>query len=126
MNARTCCQCGDPLPPRRRRFCTGECRRKGQKAERVIEDGDYAAGVTRLVRAAGKRAGADLAMFAMFADSIDYARGRLQEAADQLIARGYSHGDIGRELGITRQVAWKRFARHPKGDTETPETGGPG
>ncbi len=63
-------------------------------------------------------------MFAMFADSVDYARTRLQEAADHLIAAGYSYGDLGRALGITRQSAWKRFGRQPKGDTELTGTGG--
>jgi hypothetical protein len=121
---RRCDQCAGPLPPRRRRFCTDECRRKGQKAERVIEDSDYASGVRRLVRAQGRRAGADLAMFGMFAGSVDYARVRLAEAAAQLIDRGYSYGDIARELGITRQAAWKRFGRKPEVDAGLAETRG--
>jgi len=62
-------------------------------------------------QASARRAGADLAMFALFAESVDYARARLQDAADQLIAQGYSYGDIGRELGITRQGARQRFGR---------------
>ena len=106
-----CAWCHGPLPPRRKRFCCDDHRRRGQKAERIIEDADYADGVRRLVRASARRAGADLAMFAMFAESVDYARARLQEAADQLIAQGYSYGDIGRELGITRQGARQRFGR---------------
>jgi len=53
-------------------------------------------------------------MFALFAESVDFARARLQDAADQLIAQGYSYTDIARELGITRQAAWKRFGRQPK------------
>jgi len=110
-NTRVCDRCDTPLPPRRRRFCSDPCRVRQQKAERVIEDADYAAGVKRLVRAQSKRAGADLVMFAMFAESVDYARARLQEAADQLIAQGYSYGDIGRVLGITRQGARQRFGR---------------
>ena len=73
----------------------------------------------RLVRAQGKRAGADLVMFAMFAESVDYARARLQDAADQLIAQGYSWGDIGRVLGITRQGARQRFARQQEVVTGT-------
>src|ERR1700678_2962837 len=108
---RVCDRCGDPLPPRRRRFCSDLCRTRQQKAERTIEDADYTAGVKRLVRAAGLRAGADLVMFAMFADSVDFARAQLQKAADELIAQGYSYGDIGRVLGITRQGARQRFAR---------------
>ena len=38
-----CAHCGQPLPPRRRRFCSDLCRRRGQRAERVIENDSYAA-----------------------------------------------------------------------------------
>lgn len=119
----SCSWCKGPLPPRRRRFCSDDHRRRGQKAERKIDDTDYASGVRRLVRAQSKRAGADLPMFALFADSVDYARARLQEAADQLIAQGYSYGDIGRVLGITRQGARQRFGRQQAVVSETPESG---
>lgn len=108
---RSCSWCRGPLPPRRRRFCTDDHRRRGQKAERRIDDADYADGLRRLVRAQGRRAGADLAMFVLFAESVDFARARLQDAADALIAQGYSYGDIGRALGITRQGARQRFGR---------------
>jgi hypothetical protein len=121
-----CAWCHGELAPRRRRFCTDECRRRGQKAERKIDDAEYADGVLRLVRAQGKRAGADLVMFKLFAESVDYARARLQEAADQLIAQGYSYGDIGRELGITRQGARQRFGRQQAVDAGTPESGAAG
>ena len=106
-----CAWCHRPLPPRRRRFCTDDHRRRGQKTERRIDAADYADGVRRLVRAQGKRAGADLEMFAMFAGLVEDARARLAEAADLLIAQGYSYGDLGRALGITRQGARQRFAR---------------
>lgn len=117
--------CARQLPGRRRRFRTDDHRRRGQKAERKIEDADYADGVRRLVRAQGRRAGADLAMFALFAESVDYARARLAEAADQLIAQGYSYGDIGRVLGITRQGARQRFGRQQAIVTGSPQTGDP-
>lgn len=121
---RVCDRCGKPLPARRRRFCSDPCRVRQQKAERVIEDTDYAAGVKRLVRAQSKRAGTDLEMFAMFAGSVDYARARLQDAADQLIAQGYSYGDIGRVLGITRQGARQRFGRQRDVVTELAQADG--
>ena len=126
FSGRECAWCHGELPPRRRRFCTDECRRKGQKAERIIEDDSYADGVRRLVRAQGRRAGADLGMFALFAESVDYARARLAEAAAQLIAQGYSYGDIARELGITRQAAWKRFGRKPEVDAGPAGSGAAG
>jgi hypothetical protein len=121
-SGRECAWCHGELPPRRRRFCTDECRRKGQKTERKTDDADHAEYVRRLVEAQGKRAGADLPMFALFAESVDYARARLQDAADQLIAQGYSYGDIGRALGITRQGARQRFGRQQAVVTGTPES----
>jgi len=123
---RECAWCRSPLAPRRRRFCCDECRRRGQKAERKIEDTDYASGVRRLVQAQGKRAGADLPMFVLFAEAVDFARARLQDAADQLIAQGHSYSQIGAALGITRQAAWKRFGRKPRVDAGTPESGAAG
>jgi hypothetical protein len=114
--------CGDPLPAKRRRFCCDDHRRRGQKAERIIENDSYADGVRRLVRAQGKRAGADLEMFGMFAESVDFARARLQEAADHLLALGYTYGDIGRELGITRQGARQRFGRQQPVVNEPPQS----
>ena len=78
-----------------------------------------------LVSAQGKRAGADLEMFGMFAESVDFARARLQEAADKLIALGYTYGDIGRELGISRQGARQRFGRQQPVVSEPPGSGIP-
>lgn len=70
-----------------------------------------------MVSAQGRRAAADLAMFVLFAESVEFARARLAEAAGQLIAHGYSYADIGGALDITRQAAWKRFGRKPGVDT---------
>jgi DNA invertase Pin-like site-specific DNA recombinase len=102
------------------------CRIRGQRSERKTDDADHAEYVKRLVEAQGKRAGADLPMFALFAEAVDFARARLQDAADELIAQGRSYTDIARELGITRQAAWKRFGRKPKVGARTAGTGGAG
>jgi hypothetical protein len=125
-SGRECAWCHGPLPKGRRRFCSDLHRIRGQKAERRYDDADYADGVRRLVTAQGKRAGADLGMFVLFAGSVDYARARLQDAADQLIAQGYSYGDIGRALGITRQGARQRFGRQQAVVGEPPESGAAG
>jgi hypothetical protein len=125
-NTRICDRCRKPLPARRRRFCSDPCRVRQQKAERIVEDADHMAGTKRLVGAQGRRAGADLEMFAMFAELVDYAKARLQEAADQLIAKGYSYGDLGRALGITRQGARQRFARQQEVVSGSAGTGAAG
>ena len=126
VGGRECAWCHGPLAPRRKRFCCDLCRIRGQKAERRYDDADYTSGVRRLVAAQGRRAGADLPMFVLFAESVDYARARLADAADQLIDQGYSYTDIGAALGITRQAAWKRFGRKPEVDAGTPESGAAG
>ena len=121
-----CAWCCGPLPLRRRRFCTDECRRKGQKRERVIEDDSYAAGVVRLIRKMGVRASADLEALKWLAGAAEYARGALAVAVDGCRARGYSDGEIGAALGITRQAVGQRFGRKREVYTRQPESGAAG
>ena len=123
VSDRECAWCHGPLPPRKRRFCADECRRRGQKAERVIEDDSYAAGVARLIRTMGVRASADVEALKWLAGAVEHARGALAVAVDGCRARGYSDGEIGAALGISRQAVWKRFPRQPKVDAGTPESG---
>lgn len=123
LSGRKCAWCRGTLPAKRRRFCSDLCRIRGQRAERKTDDADHAEYVKRLVGAQGKRAGADLPMFALFAEAVDFARARLQDAADQLIAQGYTYADIGRALGITRQGARQRFGRQQAVVGEPPESG---
>src|SRR5437868_3805413 len=65
-SGRECAWCRGPLAPKRRRFCSDLCRLRGQRSERKTDDADHAEYVKRLVEAQGKRAGADLPMFALF------------------------------------------------------------
>ena len=126
FSGRGCSWCHGPLPPRRRRFCTDECRRKGQKAERTIEDGSYAAGVIRLIRKMGVRASADLEALKWLAGAAEHARAALAVAVDGCRARGYSDGEIGAALGITRQAVGQRFWRKRDVHIGTPESGAAG
>ena len=125
-SGRECAWCRGPLPRGRRRFCSDDHRRRGQKRERVIEDDSYAASVVRLIRGMSKRASADLEALEWLAGAVDYARDALAMAVDGCRARGYSDGEIGAALGITRQAVWKRFPRQPKVDAGTPESGAAG
>ena len=106
-----CDQCAGPLPARRRRFCSDPCRRRGQKAERVTENGTYAAAVVRQIRSMGVRASADLDALRWLAGAADCARAALAMAVDGCRARGYSDGEIGAALGISRQAVGQRFGR---------------
>jgi len=126
VSGRECAWCRCELPPRRRRFCTDECRRRGQKAERIIEDDSYAAGVVRLIRKMGVRASADLEALKWLAGAAEYARGALAVAVDGCRARGYSDGEIGAALGITRQAVGQRFGRKREVYTRQPESGAAG
>ncbi len=111
VTVRSCSWCHGPLPSGRRRFCSDDHRRRGQKSERVIENDSYADGVVRLIRSMGKRAAVDLEALTWLAGAADYARGALAMAVDGCRARGYSDGEIGAALGITRQAVGQRFGR---------------
>lgn len=110
-SGRECAWCHGPLPKGRRRFCADECRRRGQKRERVIEDDSYAAGVVRLIRKMSIRASADLEALKWLAGAAEHARGALAVAVDGCRSRGYSDGEIGAALGISRQAVGQRFGR---------------
>jgi hypothetical protein len=125
VTGRSCSWCQGPLPPRRRRFCCDDHRRRGQKSERVIENGSYADGVVRLIRRMGVRASADLEALEWLAGAVDYARGALAMAVDGCRARGYSDGEIGAALGITRQGVGQRFGRKRDVHTGPAGTGDP-
>lgn len=106
-----CAWCGDPLPGKRRRFCCDLCRRRGQRAERKTENGDYAASVVRQIRSMGLRASEDLYALGWLAAAVDHARTALDLAVAGCRARGYSDAEIGAALGITRQAVGQRFGR---------------
>jgi hypothetical protein len=106
-----CAWCHGPLTKGRRRFCSDDHRRRGQKRERVIEDDSYAAGVVRLIRKMSIRASADLEALKWLAGAAEHARGALAVAVDGCRSRGYSDGEIGAALGISRQAVGQRFGR---------------
>ena len=86
-----------------------------KRRKRVIENDDYAAFLTRALRAYSRRiASGDIdaltAMATLSAD-LDHA---MTEAITALRARhGYSWADIGTRLGITRQAAQQRWGTAP-------------
>jgi hypothetical protein len=133
-SGRECAWCRGPLPRGRRRFCSDDHRRRGQKRERVIEDDSYAAGVVRLIRKMSIRASADLEALKWLAGAAEHARGALAVAVDGCRARGYSDTEIGMALGYdkpnARQAVGARFGRRKQSAdcsddryTGTPESG---
>jgi hypothetical protein len=123
VRGRRCDQCAGPLPPRRRRFCSDPCRRRGQRVERVTENDAYAAAVVRQIRRMGVRASADLEALEWLAGAADHARDALAMAVDGCRVRGYSDGEIGAALGITRQGVGQRFGRKRDVHTGPAESG---
>ena len=123
VSGRRCDQCDGPLPSHRRRFCSDPCRRRGQKAERIIENDTYAAAVVRQIRSLGVRASTDLDALEWLAGAVEQARGALAIAVDGCRARGYSDGEIGAALGITRQAVGQRFGRKRDVHAGIPESG---
>ncbi|HUY45606.1 MAG TPA: hypothetical protein VMV92_07750, partial [Streptosporangiaceae bacterium] len=88
-----------------------------------VENSDYADGLNRQIRKMGTRAAGDLDALGWLAGAVDHARDALAIAVDGCRARGYSDGEIGTALGITRQAVGQRFGR--KGPVYTSATNTP-
>jgi len=74
----------------------------------------------------GRRASTDLEALEWLAGAADYARAALAMAVDGCRAQGYSDGEIGTALGITRQAVGQRFGRKRDVHAGQAETGDPG
>ena len=95
-----------------------------KRRKRVTENDEYAAFLTRALRAYSRRiASGDidaLTAMATLATDLDHAidRGHHRTAA----RHGYSWADIGTRLGITRQAAQQRWGTTPAPVTTTDST----
>jgi DNA-directed RNA polymerase specialized sigma24 family protein len=59
----------------------------------------------------GARADGDLEALRWLGGAVDHSRAALAVAVDGCRSRGYSDGEIGQALGITRQAVGQRFGR---------------
>lgn len=103
--------CGRALPPGRRRFCTDLCRRRGQRAERRTETGDFGRAALRMVHAMAGRVGAsDIAEFGLMWEIMHEAEHAVTAAIDGLRAKGFTWTEIAAETGQTRQglTQWRQ------------------
>src|SRR5258708_4708883 len=83
---RACAWCHGSLPPRRRRFCSDDHKRRGQKAERVTENGDFGRAAVRMIRAMARRVGAnDIAEFGAMWEVMTEAERAVTASIDDLI-----------------------------------------
>ena len=82
------------------------------RPRRQVENDEYSAFVRRVLRAYSRRVGDGdveaLVLLVGLAEEIDAA---MAEAVKGLRARGYSWGEIGSRLGISRQAAQQRSSR---------------
>lgn len=89
-----------------------DCRaRKRRRETRVTETPDFGAAALRLVKALGKRAADDveqLPELVKLRDALDLELERA--AALAVVDGGWSWGDVGRALGVSRQYAHKRYS----------------
>jgi hypothetical protein len=76
-----------------------------------IEDDQQADACRRQTLALARRAGGNLDTLARLAEHYDDGPAVLGLAVDGLRAQGYSDGEIGRALGITRAAVGQRFGR---------------
>lgn len=104
-------------------------RRRQRRADRRkynhIEDPDYAAASVRILDGLGRRAGSNPdALGGLNRFITQDGPAVLAMAVDHLRAQGYSDGEIGAALGITRQAVGQRFGRKGGVHAGPAETGG--
>ena len=96
--------CSRTLPPRRRRFCSDLCCRRGQAAERVTETAEYGRAVIRLIRAMSVRfTDPHIDEFSLCWGAMQEAEKAAAEAITRLRASGFSWARSGAEVGKSRQ-----------------------
>jgi hypothetical protein len=132
-SGRECDQCGGPLAPKRKRFCSDLCRLRGQRAERVTETGEFGRAAVRMIRAMARRVGAsDIAEFGAVFEVMTEAEHAVTAAIDDLRAAGFSWAEIGAEVGWSKQriAQWRQrrgeFPRQHFVDTRPAESGAAG
>lgn len=104
VRAPGCSWCRGPLPGRRRRFCSDLCRRRGQRAERVTETGEFGRAAVRMIATMARRVGAsDIAEFGAMFEVLTEAERAVVQTIDGLRASGFSWAEIAREVGWSRQ-----------------------
>jgi hypothetical protein len=128
----TCSWCADPLPGRRRRFCSDLCRRRGQRAERVTETGEFGRAAIRMIRQMARRVGAsDIAEFGAMWEVMEESARAVTKTVDDLRTSGFSWAEIGAEIGWSKQrlQQWRQrrgeFQRQQSVDARIPESGVP-
>ena len=106
-----------------------KARRRQRVADRRkyhhIEDGQQADATDRQALALARRAGSNLDTLARLKEHYDDGPAVLALAVAALRAEGYSDGQIGQALGVTRYAVGLRFGRRGDLYTRPPGTGDP-
>jgi hypothetical protein len=86
-----------------------------KRRRHVIENDEYAAFLTRVIRAYSRRvAVGDIEAVTGMARLAAELDGAMRDAVTGLRAFGYSWADIGTRLGVTRQAAQQRWGGDPR------------
>lgn len=115
---------------RRDAIAADKARRRQRVADRRkyhhIEDDQQADATDRQALALARRAGSNLDTLARLKDHYDDGPAVLALAVAALRAEGYSDGQIGQALGVTRYAVGLRFGRRGDLYTGPPESGAAG
>lgn len=85
-----------------------------RRTRRLVENDDYAAFTTRVIRAQGRRiATGDVEGLASLLALEDELRTALHHAVTGLRTHGYSWAEIAARIGTTRQAAHQRWGETP-------------
>jgi hypothetical protein len=98
-------------------------RREDRRKYHHIEDDQHAEACERQTLALARRASANLDTLARLKEHYDDGPSVLALAVAGLRAEGYSDGEIGRALGVSRQAVWNRFGSTGRMYTGPAESG---
>lgn len=77
-----------------------------------VEDAEYLKMLKRMIRAGARRVGdADEIELRTFSELQKYFDLQMKEAVHSQITNGKSWADIGRAFGVSKQAAYRRFAK---------------
>ena len=86
-------------------------RRVSKHEPRHVENNEYIAFASRILRAMGRRAATDIESLTELAKLRDELDEQLNRAILACHAEGYSYNEIGDRMGVTRQAIYQRLNR---------------
>ena len=94
------------------------CRLRGQRAERVTENGEFGKAAIRMIATLARRVGgSDIAEFGALWEVRAAAEQAAADAIDGLRGKGFSWAELADQAGVTRQAMsqWRKRREAPPG-----------